>query len=237
MWCGYNVHPEACSCEKSAYYDSEKTRVQDLRAENKARINNLFPLPPDIGDFTFNNFTVREGTEACFSTAQDFCDNFVDEYLPSGNGLYFYSNAYGCGKTHLMNAVINNLKNYFSCIVVKYDQLLNLYFSTFDKNSSLKECEILYCLNHSDVLFIDDIGVGKWSKSKEELLFKIFDSRKYPTLVTANSEALGNLKDENAESSRILSRITGKCISVENTATDYRNFKLQSKLALTEQEQ
>ena len=144
--------------------------------------------------------------------------NFYDSYEknPNQKGLYLYG-SFGCGKTFMITAMLNELsKKNVDIVAVYYPEMLRSLKDAFDEGTfssrinRLKKC---------DVLLLDDIGaesVTAWGR--DEILGTILQYRmdeKLPTFFTSNLSLkelevhLASTKngDEKVKARRIIERI------------------------------
>lgn|SRR5574344_42346 len=101
--------------------------------------------------------------------------SFIKNYDPTKNnkGLYLHGN-FGSGKTFILSAMFNELKNSkYSTEIVYFPELLRELKGNFDTLND----NVNY-LNSVDLLLIDDIGAEKVSDwSRDEILGTILQSR------------------------------------------------------------
>ena len=129
---------------------------------------------PFIKEFTFDNFVVGKSNQFVYTAAQAVAQN------PGGsfNPLFIYGNS-GLGKTHLMHAVGNYIKQYSPELKVRYvtcEKFTNTYVSSLlspSKNKSIMEFRELY--RNLDVLMIDDIHFLGRGKEIQEEFFNTFN--------------------------------------------------------------
>lgn len=151
--------------------------------------------------------------DACQQLVLDLVDAKV-EY-----GLYIFGNP-GVGKTHLVAAMANSL--IAEGIDVRYtvsSTLLVNIRATYDKDNSEaigNEGYILTDLATVPLLFLDDLGVERFTSWEVEKLYGLINQRylaKLPTVFTSNLP-LDNLEEEmgpGGTATRIVSRIAESC--------------------------
>jgi len=125
--------------------------------------------------------------KAAFKAAKRYAENFSAE---SGT-LVFYSEGYGCGKTHLAICVANHVLHHFRRPVLfkKARDLLLEIRRTFSEEGTETEAGILDQVLSVELLVLDDVGVDNPSPWLESTYWTIFDRRlewQLPTIVTAN---------------------------------------------------
>ena len=199
--------------------------INRIEAEKMKRIVSMSTSSPDFKRFTFTNFLDRVGTKQSKEAAVDFVKKY-DRYKAYGIGLIL-SGEYGNGKSHLQKAITNNLVSKgIPCMYIEFQKIFENIQSTYGKDEKQRN-ELFKIYQEVEVLSIDDIGVGKWSDDKEDILLKIINPRidnKRLIIATLNPEA------EMKISGRVISRLTGMCQIVRNYGTDYRAEELKNKL-------
>lgn len=142
--------------------------------------------------------------------------NFYDQYSRNKNmkGLYLHGN-FGCGKTFLLSALLNELKQKrIKCEIVYFPQMLRDLKGDFDSFGAKMD----YYQN-VDILLIDDIGAEKvTSWGRDEILGTILQHRmenKLTTFFTSNLTieelehhlSLSSYSEDHVKSRRIIERI------------------------------
>ncbi len=150
--------------------------------------------------------------------------NFCDKYDKNGNfkGLYLHG-TFGCGKTYLISAVLNELsKKRVSTEIVYLAELLRDLKSDFDTFGDRIEY-----LENVDVLLIDDIGAEKVTEwSRDEILGTILQHRmnNYKTTFFTSNLNIEELEthliinsniDEKIKAKRIIERIKQLTVDME----------------------
>ncbi len=139
--------------------------AQEKVAHNK---NDKNPFTPE---FTFDNFVVGKSNQFVYTAAQAVAQN------PGGdsfNPLFIYGNS-GLGKTHLMHAVGNYVRQYLPELKIRYstcEQFANTYITALmssSKNKSIMDFRDVY--RNLDVLMVDDIQFLSRGKEIQEEFF------------------------------------------------------------------
>ena len=142
---------------------------------------NFFEMPRDVMTASMKDIDTND--ENRFETII-WLKNFIDDYK-KGNakkGLYLTGN-FGCGKTYLLCAMLNELaKKGHKIAVVYYPEFLrNLKESLYDDDYSLKFNEI----KNVELLLIDDIGAETTTAwGRDEVLGTILQYRMQEGLIT-----------------------------------------------------
>jgi len=215
----------ACECEakeqKRLQEEAEKFQIQK-------DINKMFSFS-DLGEryknATLENFVSRKGADSCKMFAQVLLDEF-EEWKEQG---LVYWGQVGNGKTHLVAAIANALKEKGHIVIfIKMAELLDLIKSTFGKDkkgnrvTDFSKEDIIKALMICDVLILDDIGVESITNWVEEEVFKIIDGRyvrKKKILATSNLEPQ-ELKEQIKD--RSFDRLNHMSQFLENKATSKR---------------
>ncbi len=136
-----------------------------LQSEYINRDDNLNPR------YTFENFIVGPFNELAYAAAQGVVKNPGHAYNP----LFFYG-ASGLGKTHLIQAIGNQLKKVFPEKRILYttaEKFSNDYVSSVQNNRSLSFREKY---RKFDVLILDDIQFISGKEGTQTELFHLFNT-------------------------------------------------------------
>ena len=151
----------------------KKTDKEELVEKNESYVNKELPLkdlyinPEDNLNprYHFNSFIVGSFNELAYAAAQAIIDNPGTKYNP-----FFIYGGTGLGKTHLIQAIGNMVKEKYKNKKVHYmtlEKFATDFISSLQSNkaNSFKEKYRKY-----DLLIIDDIQfIGKMEKIQEEL--------------------------------------------------------------------
>ena len=160
--------------------------------------------------------------------------DFYKDYLPTKfkKGLYLHGN-FGTGKTYILAALINELKNKYNirAEIIYFPELLrNLKENLYLVNDKLNYLENL------DILLIDDIGAEKVTEwGRDEILGTILQTRMNKNLITfftsnlTIDELLKHLsltkdKEDLVKAKRIIERIKYLTDDLELLGNNYRNL-------------
>jgi chromosomal replication initiator protein len=133
-------------------------------------------LPPKIGEFglnpkyVFESFVVGSGSELAFAAAQAVVNRPGEAYNP----LFIYGGV-GLGKTHLLQAIGNNiLKKYphFNIMYASAEKFSNDFISSV-KDGDAKNFQNRY--RNIDLLLIDDIQFISGKDRTQESFFHTFN--------------------------------------------------------------
>lgn len=129
---------------------------------------------PFTEEFTFDNFVVGKSNQFVYTAAQAVAQNPGSSFNP----LFIYGNS-GLGKTHLMHAVGNYIRQHSPNLKIKYvtcEQFANSYISSLlspSKNKSILEFREKY--RNLDILMVDDIQFLSRGKEIQEEFFNTFN--------------------------------------------------------------
>lgn len=124
--------------------------------------------------YTFNNFVVGNSNKFVYAAAQAVSEHPGEKFNP----LFIYGNS-GLGKTHLLHAIGNYLKEFQPHLNVKYvtcEQFANDYIESLRSSSDSKAIlEFRSKYRSFDVLMIDDIQFLSKKSSTQEEFFHTFN--------------------------------------------------------------
>lgn len=219
-----------CKCEAEAYEQEKREREEAHRKEMIERKFAISKLGERFQNSKFDTFDWRPGTEKALQHAKEFVENFDNN---EGEGLLIWGVS-GNGKSHLAAAIVHALKAKEKTVVFQdVPELLGRIRDTFNRNSKETETAIMDALLDCNLLVMDDIGAEKVTDWVLDVLFRIIDGRNRrmkPIVYTTNFNPAKLLqrfmtKDEDMseiQAKRIVDRITGNSLIIENKGTSYR---------------
>ena len=179
--------------------ETEKTKIKPLNTNKELPLNDLYINKEDNLNpkYTFDSFIVGPFNELAYAVAQAIIKNPGQNYNP-----FFIYGGTGLGKTHIIQAIGNEIKNKYPNKKIYYVSLerfaIDYINSIQNKNpNSFKEKYRKY-----DVIIMDDIQfISGKDKTQEELfhLFNtlyennkqiIFSSDKHPNFIQGLEERL-----------------------------------------------
>lgn len=177
----------------------EGQKISESFINNELPLKDLYINPEDNlnSRYHFNSFIVGPFNELAYAAAQAIIDNPGTKYNP-----FFIYGGTGLGKTHLLQAVGNKIKEKYSNKKVHYltlEKFATDFINSLQNNkaNSFKEKYRKY-----DLLIIDDIQfIGKMEKIQEELFHTfntfyennkqiIFSSDKHPNYIPELADRL-----------------------------------------------
>ena len=184
---GYVYHPDTLGNELEFSYVPCKYKLE-LDSQNKY-LDNIyyFDIPKDIKNASMRSIDTKDKNR--FPVIK-WIKEFIEKIDESSNikGLYLNGN-FGCGKTYLLSAMLNELaKKGKKVAIIYYPEFLRNLKESFNDGEEYK-AKFNYIKN-VDLLLLDDIGaesVTEWSR--DEVLGTILQYRmeeKLPTFFTSN---------------------------------------------------
>jgi DNA replication protein DnaC len=167
----------------------------------------------------FENFNVTDQTEKAFNACVTFCDNYLAGKCEKG--LKLFGN-YGCGKTHLVSAIIHRLaESKKRTLFMVVPELLRTIRQGFNQDDDVSR-KLVNKAETYPLLILDDLGAEKTSDWVREQLYIIINRRyenMLPTIVTTNCTT-AELVERLGE--RTVSRLIEMTDAYKITADDYR---------------
>ena len=158
--------------EKNEYL--KKNQVE----ENKTVIDENEDKKIDFNPkYTFDNFVVGKSNQFCYAAARAVAENPGKSFNP----LFIYGGV-GLGKTHLLHAIGNYIKQNNSKLKIQYvtcNQFTNDYIESLGKNKEKSSVEgtagFREKYRNLDVLMVDDIQFISGKTSTQEEFFHTFN--------------------------------------------------------------
>ena len=137
------------------------SKIIDIKDSNYG-INRIDPR------LNFQTFVTGESNQLAFSAAKRICDN-----LGHYNPLYIYGSV-GLGKTHILNAIGNHLKQVQKKIIYLSAERFMYQFVKSIKNKDTHKFKDIF--RNADVLILDDIQFISGKEVTQEEFFYTFNS-------------------------------------------------------------
>ena len=137
------------------------SKIIDIKDSNYG-INRIDPR------LNFQTFVTGESNQLAFSAAKRICDN-IGHYNP----LYIYGSV-GLGKTHILNAIGNHLKQVQKKIIYLSAERFMYQFVKSIKNKDTHKFKDIF--RNADVLILDDIQFISGKEVTQEEFFYTFNS-------------------------------------------------------------
>ncbi len=186
---------------------------KELEIKNKYKENiYLFDLPKEIKEASMKEIDLDNPDR--FQIIK-WLKNFLDTYIPhtGHKGLYLTGN-FGCGKTYLISAVLNELaKKEHKVAIIYYPEFLRSLKESFSSPDTYNEKFNL--IKKIELLLIDDIGAETMTEwSRDEVLGNILQYRMQEgltTFFTSNLE-IKDLEEHFSISSKGIEKVKAKRI-------------------------
>lgn len=186
---------------------------KELDKKNKYKENiYLFDVPKEIKEASMKNIDINDPNR--FEIIK-WLKNFLDTYQPKSGmkGLYLNGN-FGCGKTYLVSATLNELaKKNHKVAIIYYPELLRSLKESFGNNDVYNEKFRL--LKTIEVLLIDDIGAETMTEwSRDEVLGNILQHRSQEGLTTffTSNLTIKDLEEHFGTTTKGIDRVKAKRI-------------------------
>ena len=200
-------------------------KYEDDRPQLEKRVSTFVSTRPLDIDYTFDEFV--RGPSNSFALAAAM--GVVKNPGKSGFNPLFIHGGTGLGKTHLMQAIGNELRKINPSLAICYlsaEDFLNEYVN-YMKNSSLNEFRNKY--RSVDVLLLDDVQFFQRGKDIQEEFFNTFNAlqQAHKQIVMTSDVAPKNLP---AIEARLISRFEGGIVQeIESPSYETRLAILKKK--------
>lgn len=188
---------------------------------------------------TFQNAVIDAKNVEHFAQAKDFIKD-IERHQKEGTWIYLFGDetrangnlsAYGTGKTYLMECMANELvANRIPAIFVTEETLFGDIKSTYSKDGTETETEVLNRYFNVPVLMIDDIFTSSYKDWAEGKLYSILNERLDKITIMTSNYATGRIHERLPINGRkIASRIVGQSILLEMIGPDRRERKARER--------
>lgn len=155
--------------EEIEYLKNKKTEEKNIVEKQEKN--------PFNEEFTFDNFVVGKSNQFVYAAAQAVAQNPGNDLNP----LFIYGNS-GLGKTHLMHAIGNYIRNHSPELKIKYitcEQFTNSYVTCLQSQAKTKSIiAFREMYRNLDVLMVDDIQFLSRGKEIQEEFFNTINELK-----------------------------------------------------------
>lgn len=181
----------ACTQEKIDKQAAEEHQAAEEERQRRRQAGAMkrAGIPRRFQTRTFENYVADSvGQQRAKKTAKQYADDF-DSVLESGQSLIFTGKT-GTGKTHLANAVANQvIKAGRTAAFMSVRELVGRVKDTWNKKAEQTESEVIRELIKLDLLILDEVGVQFDSDAERLILFDVINGRYEdvrPTIVLSN---------------------------------------------------
>jgi len=211
---GFVYYPEKYEDRLKFSFVACKYKKKELKKEQENK-SIFYEMPKEIKNASMKDIDINDKNRV---KAIKFLKDFYDKYgIKSVKGCFLHG-SFGCGKSYLVAALLNELaKKDIKVIMMYYPEMLRRLKESFSDGDAFSHyMRELKCI---DILMIDDIGaetVTSWNR--DEVLGTILQYRmdnNLPTFFTSNFTideleshfANSNNKDDIVKARRIMERI------------------------------
>ena len=186
---------------------------KELDEQNKYKNNiYLFEVPKEIKEASMKNIDLENPDRfEIIKWLKNFLDNY--ESRVGMKGLYLTGN-FGCGKTYLISAALNELaKKDHQIAIVYYPEFLRSLKESFGDQETYNEKFKL--IKRVEILLIDDIGAETMTEwSRDEVLGTILQYRMQEGLTTffTSNLSIKDLEEHFSISARGIEKVKAKRI-------------------------
>lgn len=205
-----------CKCEEERRKKEDEERKMLDKMRRIENLKSLSLLGERYKDVTFENS--KTGFNSSFDEAFNRCKKYAEIYeevLKNGYGIYLFGDK-GVGKTHITACMANYLIS--KCVPVLFTNLFEIskaVKSTFSRESSQTEQDLIQKFSNIEILFFDDLGTEIFNKNSGEtwlqgLLFDLINKRynnKKATIFSSNY-SLNSLINERGIMEKTVDRIS-----------------------------
>ena len=186
---------------------------KELDERNKYKSNiYLFEIPKEIKEASMKNIDLDNQDR--FKIIK-WLKKFLDDYKPNigMKGIYLTGN-FGCGKTYLISAALNELaKKDHKIAIIYYPEFLRSLKESFNDPDSYNEK--FKMIKRVEILLIDDIGAETMTEwSRDEVLGTILQYRMQEGLVTffTSNFSIKDLEEHFSVSSKGIEKVKAQRI-------------------------
>lgn len=186
---------------------------KELDERNKYKSNiYLFEIPKEIKEASMKNIDLDNPDR--FKIIK-WLKKFLDDYKPNigMKGIYLTGN-FGCGKTYLISAALNELaKKDHKIAIIYYPEFLRSLKESFNDPDSYNEK--FKMIKRVEILLIDDIGAETMTEwSRDEVLGTILQYRMQEGLVTffTSNFSIKDLEEHFSVSSKGIEKVKAQRI-------------------------
>lgn len=141
--------------------------------DNKKKTAEVKTKNPFVDRYTFENFVMGKSNTYALMAAKTVAENAGGKYNP----LFIYSGV-GLGKTHLLHAIGNYLRNQSpktKVVYVNSEQMVSEFVQMSMKRSNTESNQFREKYRSCDVLMVDDVQFLAKREQTQEALFHIFN--------------------------------------------------------------
>lgn len=231
---GYCYLPIVNDSDISFSYVSCKYKNAYIKDTNYLSNVTSFDIPREIREARIKDIYTDDNNR---TNVIKWILNYIKDYKKGiiGKGLFLHGN-FGCGKTYLISAMINELaKSNVKSVIVYWPEYLRSLKSSYSSSSSDEFKNKFNEIKYAPLLLIDDLGAeGVTAWSRDEVLGTVLQYRMQeglPTFITSNLN-INELEDhlsittnknlEKVKARRIIERVKQLTIDIEMISKNNR---------------
>lgn len=224
-----------CKCERDAYENEQKRRVEDERNMRLERNKENSGIERMYQDASLKTFDVVPENQGAYNLAKNYVAQFP-EMLERNQGLLFWGDV-GTGKTYTASVIGNELLAEGRTV---YALSLAKMFQKVGGFNNEEEDELMDRIRTVDLLILDDLGTERSTDFAMEKVYAVIDARyraNKPVIYTTNL-TLGQMKDTpDLRQKRVFDRIFQTCFPLQFSGQSRRVSEARERymdmLALT----
>lgn len=172
-----------CDCEQKKLDDEKRQEELVTRKLKIKELRTMSLLGERYQNSSFETTTTgfNQSFDNAFNRCKKYCDGY-EENVQNGYGIYLFGDK-GVGKTHLTACIVNDLLA--KCVPVLFTNLFEIsksIKSTFSKESTDTEQQLIRKFSNIPVLVFDDLGTENFVKNSSDtwlqsVLFDLINTR------------------------------------------------------------
>lgn len=213
----------------------KQVRENDQKARLLA-INKFSIINDELKDATIDSFDFYQGDITTYGEPAAKFIELVTSFK-RGDSFYLYGQV-GRGKSHLASAAHHLLlERGISSLFINFPTMFSLFKQSYDKATPFSESDLYRAIYESEMLILDDLGVGSINEWRAEIIYNVLNSRQgRSTIFTSNFHPNElNKKFESREIDRMLNRISNEQIICLELPHSYRSRNRTIKLKMDSQ--
>lgn len=208
---GPRIVPVICACEQARIQAEDQRQAVEKAREKIERLRKDGLSDPLYEAYRFDYDDRRDARAS--DIAKRYVERF-DDFLENNVGLMFFGEV-GVGKSFLAGCIANALIDRGVDVVMGTVQGL---VAEAGKNYGESRDEVLYHVQDTKLLILDDFGAERDTEYMAEQTYEIINARykaKMPLIVTTNLSPSMMEKDTNITKRRVYERVLEMCQMVQ----------------------
>lgn len=165
----------------------EKAKIKELEIK---RLLSCAEIPKRFESCTFDNYLPgNKSAERNLRICKAYAEKW-DDRLKNGGGMVMVGLP-GTGKNHLAVSIMKEIirKHQHYVLLTSVNKIIREYRSTWSKDTTKSESEVIAEFSSPELLVIDEVGVQYGSDSERLIIFEIINTRyeeMRPTILISN---------------------------------------------------